>query len=136
MSPSGHRIRRVEVRPGMTFKENQRSNDHNDLFLSFLGIGSLIFLGTWRVKFKGEAIKEHEKRSLGSLDRCLRLCRSFPASLDYDHFLHRRFGFLQISILTFLTLGFQILAGIQAGAPLGLSTCTLSPVKNVYFLFI
>ena len=29
--------RRVEVRPDTTFKENQRSNDHNDPFSSFLG---------------------------------------------------------------------------------------------------
>jgi len=33
------------------------------------------------------------------------------------------------SVPTFFTYGFQILPGSQAGAPLGLSTCTCSPVK-------
>ena len=32
-----------------------------------------------------------------------------------------------------MTLGFQILSFIQAGAPLGLSTCTLSPVNTCSF---
>ena len=34
---------------------------------------------------------------------------------------------------TFLTCGFQILSPIQAGAPLGLSTCTLLPVDTCTF---
>jgi len=34
-----------------------------------------------------------------------------------------------VSVPTFLTMGFQILSLIQAGAPLGLSTCTLSPAS-------
>ena len=33
-----------------------------------------------------------------------------------------------------LTIGFQILSGIHAGAPFGLSTCTLSPVNRCTFL--
>jgi len=35
----------------------------------------------------------------------------------------------RFSMPTFLTKGFHILAGIQAGAPLGFFTCFLSPVK-------
>jgi len=34
---------------------------------------------------------------------------------------------------SFLTMGSQILSFIQAGAPLGLSTCTLSPVNMCSF---
>jgi len=37
------------------------------------------------------------------------------------------------SMPTFLTFGFQILSGIQAGAPLGLLTCSLSPVNKWTF---
>ena len=43
---------------------------------------------------------------MASLDRCLRLCRSFLASLDYDHLFHRRFGFLQVLDAHLLDLGF------------------------------
>ena len=38
-----------------------------------------------------------------------------------------------VSTPTFLTTGFQILSGIHAGAPLGLSTGTLLPVNTCSF---
>lgn len=39
-------------------------------------------------------------------------------------------AYSNFSIPTFLTFGFQILSGIQAGAPAGFFTCTLSPEKT------
>jgi len=42
-------------------------------------------------------------------------------------------SYSSFSVPTFFTCGFQILSAIQAGAPLGLSTCTLDPSKRCTF---
>jgi len=56
-------------------------------------------------------------------------CASFSLGFQMPNSAYSSF-----SMPTFFTFGFQILSGIQAGAPAGLSTCNLSPVNTCTFL--